>query len=138
MNNVILLGRIGKDPELKKVNEFSLVEFSLATSRRYKKGEEMVEDTQWHNIKFWGKTADIIEKYFKKGSRILVTGRIETRSWDDKEGVKKYTTEIIGETFQFIDKAESSNTNSQSKPSDNSNTTAPPVTAGTDDDDLPF
>jgi len=128
------MGNIGNSPELKNVGQTQVVEFSLATSRRVKKNDTYENVTTWHNIKFWGKSAEVIAKYFHKGSRILIEGRIEQRSYEDKDRVKRYVTEIIGESFHFIDKSEQSSGNQQSS--------VPPTVDISDDggkdDDLPF
>lgn len=104
-NRIIVVGRLGKDPELKALpNGTSVCDFSLATSRVWVDGstKEKHEETEWHNVVFYGKPADIIAQYVKKGSILLVEGRVKTRSWEDKDsGKKMYRTEIIGENFQL-------------------------------------
>ncbi len=96
-NSVQLIGRLGIDPETKTFSDNnSKVRFSLATSEYYtnKEGERQ-EETQWHNVIAFGKTAEIAEKYLKKGKEIAIAGKLTYRSWDDKEGNKNYITEII-------------------------------------------
>lgn len=97
VNKVIILGRIGKEPEVRDLNGGSKVAtFSVATSEKYKdKNGDWQEKTEWHNIVAWGKLAGLIQNHFNKGSEIYLEGKIATRSWDDKEGNKRYTTEII-------------------------------------------
>lgn len=98
VNKVILLGNVGKDPEVKFLPSGSAVaNFSIATTERYKdKGGEWQDKTEWHNLAAYGKIAEIIRDYVKKGSKLYVEGRLTTRSWDDKESGKKvYRTEII-------------------------------------------
>jgi single-strand DNA-binding protein len=98
VNKVILLGNVGKDPEVKFLPSGQAVaNFSLATSERFKdKGGEWQDRTEWHNLNAYAKLAEIIRDYVKKGSKLYVEGRIQTRSWDDqKTGEKKYRTEII-------------------------------------------
>ena len=98
VNKVILLGNVGKDPEVKFLPSGQAVaNFSLATSERFKdKGGEWQDRTEWHNLTAYAKLAEIIRDYVKKGSKLYVEGRIQTRSWDDqKTGEKKYRTEII-------------------------------------------
>lgn len=98
VNKVILLGNVGKDPEVKFLPSGSAVaNFSIATSERFKdKGGEFQDRTEWHNITAYGKLAEIIRDYVKKGSKLYVEGRLTTRSWDDKESGKKvYRTEIV-------------------------------------------
>lgn len=104
LNKVILVGNITKDPELKALPSGNKVcTFGLATNRVYKDANgARQEKTDFHNIVVWGKTAENVATYMKKGSQILIEGRMETRSWDDtKTGEKKYRTEVIAETVQF-------------------------------------
>jgi single-strand DNA-binding protein len=96
-NKVQLIGNLGNDPEIITLDGGKkLAKFSIATNDTYKnqKGER-VTDTQWHNVVAWGKTADIVESYVTKGKEIAVEGKLTTRSWDDKDGNKRYTTEIV-------------------------------------------
>lgn len=105
VNKVILLGNVGRDPELKSLPSGQAVaNFSLATSRRWKdKGGERQEQTEWHNVVAFGRTAEVIAQYVSKGSKLYVEGRIQTRSWDDKQsGEKKYRTEIVADSVQFL------------------------------------
>jgi len=98
VNKVILLGRLGKDPELKYTPAGQAVtKFSLATSERWKdKGSgEFQERTEWHNIVCWAKLAETASQYLTKGSSVYVEGRLQTRSWDDKEGKRHYMTEVV-------------------------------------------
>src|SRR6201998_1840992 len=98
VNKVILLGNVGKDPEVKFLpSGLPVANFSLATSERFKdKGGEWQDRTEWHNLTAYQKVAEIIRDYVKKGSKLYVEGRIQTRSWDDKETQKKvYRTEIV-------------------------------------------
>jgi len=103
-NNVILLGNLGKDPEIKRFESGQVVaNFPLATSESYKdKAGEKVEKTEWHNIAIWGKSAEIAEKYLKKGSTIFLEGKIQTRSWETEGGEKRYATDIVGHGFQMV------------------------------------
>ena len=96
-NSVRLTGFLGNDPEVKVLaNNRKLVRMSIATDESYKneKGEK-VKETQWHYVNVWGKTADIAEKYLHKGSEVSIEGRLSNRSYVDKDGVKRYTTEIV-------------------------------------------
>ena len=98
VNKVILLGRLGKDPELKYTpSGQSVTKFSLATSERWKdKGSgEFQERTEWHNIVCWSKLAETANQYLTKGSSVYVEGRLQTRSWEDKENKRHYMTEVI-------------------------------------------
>ena len=96
-NKVQLIGNIGTTPEIRKLaNGKSFARFSLATNESYtNKDGEKVKETQWHNLVAWGKQADIIEKYLSKGKEIAIEGKLTSRSYEDKEGAKKYVTEIV-------------------------------------------
>jgi len=96
-NRVQLIGNLGNDPEIIHLDSGkTLAKFNIATNDSYTntKGEK-VTDTQWHNIIAWGKTAEIIEKYLKKGKEVAVEGKLTTRQYDDKEGQKRYVTEVV-------------------------------------------
>lgn len=103
LNKVFILGNLTRDPEKRSLPSGAAVtSFSLATTRVYKdKNGVRQEDTQYHNIVAFGSQADNIAQYMKKGSSILVEGRMQTRSWDGPDGVKKYRTEVIVDAFQF-------------------------------------
>ena len=95
LNKVILIGHLGKDPELRDVAGNKVANFTLATSESYKdKSGEKQTVTEWHNLVLWGKIAEIAEKYLKKGSQVYVEGKIMYRSYEDKQGNKRYITDI--------------------------------------------
>ncbi|MFZ5516374.1 MAG: single-stranded DNA-binding protein [Candidatus Zhuqueibacterota bacterium] len=104
VNKVILVGRLGQDPELKYTPSGSAVaNFSLATNRVWKDQDgNTQEKTDWHRLVVWRKSAEIANTYLKKGSQIFVEGRLETRSWTDKNEVVRYTTEVVVENFQML------------------------------------
>lgn len=104
VNKVILLGRLGKDPDLRYTSQqFPIANFSLATNdRRKDQSGNWVEHTEWHNIVTFGKVAENCKNYLKKGREVYVEGRLQTRKWQDKEGRDRYTTEILANTVQFI------------------------------------
>ncbi|TYB71785.1 single-stranded DNA-binding protein [Bizionia gelidisalsuginis] len=96
-NKVQLIGNLGNDPEIINLESGKmLAKFSIATNENYKdaKGEKAT-DTQWHNVVAWGNVAAIAEKYLQKGKEVAIEGKLTTRSWEDKEGVKRYTTEVV-------------------------------------------
>lgn len=97
VNRVQLIGSLGQDPEIKKFdNGKVLAKFSMATNETYRNAQgEKVTETQWHNVIAWGSTAGILEKYVRKGDRIGIEGKLVTRQWEDKEGGKRYTTEVV-------------------------------------------
>ena len=105
VNKVILIGNLGRDPEMRSLPSGQPVAtFSLATNRRWKDRDgQRQEQTEWHNIVVFGRQAEIAGQYLTKGKQISVEGRIQTRSWDDKQsGEKKYRTEIVCESFQML------------------------------------
>lgn len=106
VNKVILIGNVGKDPEVRYLdNNLPICKLSLATSEVYKnKAGEKVTTTEWHNVILWRGLAEVAEKYVKKGSQIYIEGRIRTRSYDDKDKVKRYTTEIVADVMQLLGK----------------------------------
>jgi len=133
VNKVILIGNLGKDPEVRSLESGAKVaSFSLATTESYKNKEgQKVDQTEWHNIVMWRGLAEVAEKYLKKGSQIYLEGKIRSRSWDDKEGNKRYTTEIIADTFTMLGAKREETSRSTSDPE------TPPIAPG-QDDDLPF
>jgi single-strand DNA-binding protein len=104
VNKVILVGRLGKDPEVRHLeNGAAVANFSIATSETYKdKSGTRQEQTEWHNIVFWRGLAEIAEKYLEKGSQIYVEGKLRTRSWQDKDGHTRYTTEVVGDQLTML------------------------------------
>jgi single-strand DNA-binding protein len=107
-NKVQLIGHLGGNPEVKNLEGGkTLAKFSVATNDTYKNAKgEKVEDTQWHNVITWGKTAEIAEKYLKKGSEVAVEGKLTSRSYEDKEGQKKYITEVVVNEILMLGKKE--------------------------------
>ena len=102
VNKVMILGRLGKDPEVREAGGSTVANLAVATSRRYKgKDGEKKEETEWHQIQLWGKQAELAEKYLKKGNEVWVEGRLHTREYVDKDGVKRWKTSIVGEQMQF-------------------------------------
>lgn len=104
VNKVILVGNLGKDPEVRHLeNGASVANFSIATSETYKdKNGNRQEQTEWHNVVLWRGLAEIAEKYLKKGSQIYVEGKLRTRSWQDKDGNTRYTTEVVGDQMTML------------------------------------
>ena len=123
-NRVQLIGHLGQDPEIKQTNGGTLARFSLATTERYKnKQGERVEDTQWHNIVIWGNLAEIAEKYLQKGKEVALEGKLNHRSYEDKDGNKRYISEIVASDFLMLGKKDdpvraSQTTDKQTVPAD--------------------
>ncbi|MBQ4008883.1 MAG: single-stranded DNA-binding protein [Muribaculaceae bacterium] len=106
INKVILLGNVGKDPDVRYPAQGQVVAtFSLATSdRAYTNaaGVKVPERIEWHNIVAWGKNAEVIEKYVKKGTKLYIEGKLRTRTWEDKNAIKRYVTEIYVDSFELL------------------------------------
>jgi len=134
VNKVILVGNLGKDPEVRSLESGAKVaSFSLATTESYKnKDGQRVDQTEWHNIVMWRGLAEVAEKYLKKGGQIYLEGKIRTRTWDDKDGNKRYTTEIIADTFTMLGAKREDAPQVINGPEP-----TPPAAPGPDDD-LPF
>ena len=131
VNKVILVGNLGKDPEVRHLEGGAAVaNFPLATTEVYKdKTGTRQEQTEWHNVVVWRGLAEVAEKFLKKGMTIYVEGKLRTRSWDDKEGNKRYSTEVVGDTFTILSKKENTNPSGS-----NDGSLSGPKTG----DDLPF
>jgi single-strand DNA-binding protein len=144
VNKVILIGNVGKDPEVKHLeNGTVLTKFPLATSETYKKDNEKVTTTEWHNIVLFRSQAEIAEKYVKKGDALYIEGKIRTRSWDDQDGNKRYMTEIVGNNMQMLGSgAGKSEETSPASSQQNTANTGPGDNGNTlndeGEDDLPF
>ena len=112
LNRALLIGNVGNDPEIRTLNNNEKVaSFRLATTERYKdRNGDVKENTEWHQIVAWGKMADIVEKFVKKGSQLYVEGKITTRKWTDKDGNDRFTTEIRAEGIQILGKKETTAT----------------------------
>ncbi|HNZ11362.1 MAG TPA: single-stranded DNA-binding protein [Smithellaceae bacterium] len=105
INKAILIGRLGKDPEVRYTPDGTMVtNFNLATDEQWKdKNGEKVQKTEWHRIVTFGKLAEICGNYLVKGKMVFIEGRIQTRAWEDKDGVKRYTTEIVANDMKMLD-----------------------------------
>ena len=102
VNKVILLGNLGRDPELKTVGDNSITSLAVATSRRVKgKDGNYSNETEWHNVTLFGRNAETVAKHFAKGDSIYIEGRIHTREYTDKQGIKRWRTDIICDNWQF-------------------------------------
>lgn len=139
VNKAILIGNLGRDPELRYTpSGRAVASFSIATSERWKGQDgENQEKTEWHNIVLWGRQAEIAKEYLSKGSPVYIEGRIQTRNYEDKNGVKKYITEIVAQRMQFLGrKGESGSDYTPPPPPPDEG--APFDDKGVDDEDLPF
>lgn len=103
INKVILVGHLGKDPEIRYLEGgVSVASFPLATSESFNKDGRKIEQTEWHNIVMWRGLADVAAKYLQKGKLVYIEGKLRTRSFEDKTGIKKYTTEVVAENFTVL------------------------------------
>jgi single-strand DNA-binding protein len=104
INKVILVGNLGKDPEIRRLDSgVKTATFSLATTENYKNKEgQKVEHTEWHNIVLWRGLAEVAENYLKKGNQVYIEGRIRRRDYEDKDGVKRYVTEIVADNLTML------------------------------------
>ena len=105
MNKVLLLGYVGKYPEIRYIGTRPVATFTMATTepaRKLSNGTEVPERTEWHNMVMWDRSAEIAEKYIRKGTRLMCEGKIRTRSWEDKSAIKRYTTEIVVDNFELL------------------------------------
>ncbi|MBN1127725.1 MAG: single-stranded DNA-binding protein [Chitinispirillaceae bacterium] len=150
VNKVILIGHLGRDPELRYTpGGQPAASFTLATSERWNdKNGQRQERTEWHNIVAWGKLAELANQYLKKGRPVYIEGRIATRSWDDRDGNKKYKTEIVANAIQFLGPGGGATgggsadmTNRQEQPSPGAGAATEPVPADQGqvaEEELPF
>ena len=143
VNKVILIGNLGKDPDVRHLeNGATVANFPIATSENYKdrKTGEKVSQTEWHNIVVWRGLADITERYLKKGDKVYIEGKLRTRSWQDQDGNTKYTTEVVADNLTMLGKSPDNSTSPSSQPAAaTSSTTQNEDFSGPDDsDDLPF
>lgn len=140
VNKVIIVGTLGRDPEVRYMNNGDAIcNLSVATSESWKdKSGEKQERTEWHRISMFGKLAEIAGQYLAKGSSVYLEGKLQTRKWTDKDGVEKYTTEIIADRMQMLGGKEQRHGQQQEqrKESQPSRQQRPP--ADSFDDDIPF
>lgn len=125
VNKAILVGNLGKDPEMRYTpNGVAVCSFPMATSDTYKDRNtgERITQTEWHNIVIWRGMAETAEKYLKKGSQVFIEGKIKTRSWEDQQGQKRYTTEVVADVMQLLDRPSSTQGGSGSSGNQSVNT----------------
>jgi single-strand DNA-binding protein len=145
VNKVILVGNLGSDPQVRYTpGGQAVANFNIATSERFNnKAGEKEERTEWHRIVAWGKLAEICQQYLKKGKQVYIEGRLQTRQWEDQQGQKRQTTEIVAQTMQMLGRAGESGgpggggSGADFAPQDFASQEPAPQGASTDDD-LPF
>ena len=141
VNKVILVGNVGRDPEVRYLDRnVAVSNFPLATTERgytMQNGTQVPERTEWHNVVAWRGLAELAEKYIRKGSQLYVEGKLQTRSWE-KDGIKRYTTEVVAETIQLLGKRDRQD-EQQNAVSTAENEVVSDVAVSTEDEgDLPF
>ncbi len=142
VNRVILIGNLGKDPDIQFLEgNIGVAKFSLATTETFKdRSGRLISQTEWHTIVLWRGLADLAQKYLHKGSLVYVEGRLKTRSWEDKEGNKKFATEIVGDNLIMLDKRGDGSTGADFDALDNltKDEILPPPIDEDGDERLPF
>ena len=144
VNKVILVGRLGKDPEVRYASSgVAVCNFTMATNRTYKdKQGERKDETEWHRVAAFGRTAEICGEYLKKGSQIYIEGRLQTRKWQDKDGNDRWSTEIVTDTMRMLDSrggdAGGAQHSSSSQASSGTNDPYQPLPGDIPDSDVPF
>ncbi len=136
VNRVVLIGRLGRDPEVRYTqSKQAVANFSLATNERWvDAGGNRQERTEWHNVVVWGKLAEICGQFLKKGKLVFIEGRLQTREWDDRDGNKRRTTEVVATNMQMLDRGGEAG----SGPSQDESPDSAPMEVGITDDDIPF
>lgn len=141
LNKVQLIGHLGADPELRYTEgNVPVVSFNVATNESYKdQNGNLVDRTEWHRIVAWRKLAELLGEYLRKGSKVYLEGKLQTRQWDDKDGNKRYTTEVVVSEFVFLDsKGSGGGERGASGPGTPPVPPEPASGGGKEDDDLPF
>jgi single-strand DNA-binding protein len=142
VNKVMLIGNLGKDPDLQVLEgNIPVAKFSLATTETFKdKTGKLVSQTEWHTVVLWRGLAELAQKYLHKGSLVYIEGRLKTRSWEDREGHKKFATEVIGENLIMLDKRHEGGAGNHHFPPENlegfENSDIPPI--GDENETMPF
>ena len=140
VNKVILVGNLGQKPEMRyTATQTAVANLSIATTESWKDKEsgENRDKTEWHRVVFFGNLAEIAEKYLDKGSSVYVEGKIQTRKWQDKDGNDRWTTEIVGSQFNFLDSRPSQN-NDASMDQSSSSSLPDGDSSGISEEDIPF
>jgi single-strand DNA-binding protein len=142
INKAIIVGRLGKDPEIRYTpGGLAVANFSVATSEKWKDKQsgEMKEQTEWHRIVAWSRLGEICGQYLNKGSLVYIEGRIQTRDWQDKEGNKRYTTEIVANIMKMLGAKGDGDSNKPMGPPPAEDYSGPPLPEDqSNDDDIPF
>ena len=139
MNKVMLIGNVGQDPQIRYIDQnVCVAQIRLATTEKgytLQNGTQVPDRTEWHTVIFWRKQAELVEKYVKKGDKLYVEGKLQSRSWDDKHGIRHQTVEIMGDNLEFISRAGAKKTEEESAAPVAPSTPAAPAPQG---EEYPF
>jgi single-strand DNA-binding protein len=140
VNRVMLIGNLGKDPDVQHLEgNIAVAKFPLATTETYKdRAGKLVSQTEWHTVVLWRGLAELAQKYLHKGSLIYVEGRLRTRSWEDKEGNKKFATEVVGDNLIMLDKRGEGHVHLAQEGLEGYTEDVPPPAMGESSETLPF
>ena len=141
VNKVILVGNLGQKPEMRYTKDQQpIANFSIATSESWKdkSSGDMMERTEWHNVTFFGRIAEVVERYLDKGSKVYVEGRLQTDKWEDENGNKRSATKIIGSNMQMLDSKGGSQSNESFDQSQPASQSAPSQASQISEEDIPF
>ena len=140
VNRVMLIGNLGKDPEVQVLEgNIAVAKFPLATTETFKdRSGKLVSQTEWHTVVLWRGLAELAQKYLHKSSLVYIEGRLRTRSWEDKEGNRKFATEVVGDNLIMLDKRADSSTSSSQPTESNENMSGGETTMGDPSENLPF
>jgi len=136
----MLIGNLGKDPDVQVLEgNIAVAKFPLATTETFKdRGGKLVSQTEWHTVVLWRGLAELAQKYLHKGSLVYIEGRLRTRNWDDKEGHRKFATEVVGDNLIMLDKRTDGTTHTDSTHSENLGSHDAPPAEGDVSQDLPY
>jgi single-strand DNA-binding protein len=139
-NKVILIGNVGKDPEIRHLDSgVAVITLPVVTSERIKdRNGEWREMSEWHNVVFWRALAESVEKYVHKGTQILVEGKLRNRSWEDQNGQKRFTTEVVAETLKVLSRRDNNNSQQSGQQDNKPHIAITDIAAKDAVDDLPF
>jgi len=140
VNRVMLIGNLGKDPDVQVLEgNIAVAKFPLATTETFKdRGGKLVSQTEWHTVVLWRGLAELAQKYLHKGSLVYIEGRLRTRNWDDKEGHRKFATEVVGDNLIMLDKRTDGTTHTDSSHSENLGSHEAPPSDTDVSQDLPY
>jgi single-strand DNA-binding protein len=140
VNRVMLIGNLGKDPDVQFLDgNIGVAKFPLATTETFKdRSGKLISQTEWHTVVLWRGLAELAQKYLHKGSLVYIEGRLRTRSWEDKEGNRKFATEVVGDNLIMLDKRTEGSSGSNHPDTSSESYHGPEIPPGAPDEDLSF